>query len=731
MATTRKPQHLRPTAALMGLGLTLLAASSVHGATAGRGAELGAVVAVGAQASAALAAVGVHLEPGALTGDKPSDQVVFRLSLAEGGVKMRLLVARLPAGNHGEREGAKQGGATRGDALPSLLVLADPRQPDARFGPAIDMLMRRMRTLDRGQFALPARVLGDAHSGRRDPGGAPNPGLLPTVWLLLLLSLLALPLALIDGTRRAGAGVTAGWRRALWLAPIGALLIRALAPHRLVMVYFGYLHVDQAVDLTVLPRYGAATAALYHALFGVLPVHHATVQWLHVVLGSLTVLPLAALASLWWPDPERRGRVAAVVAWATALLPMSVLDHGSESILVPAMLWWLCGALMTDRWFELGRWWHLTAAVVLLALCGLSRPDCMAVALPGALLPALLRHGLAVGRRRWIGAVALVGLTATLWVPGARFLLDRTAEDAAMGNLPHLGGDFFLALPRRLWHDWVIGQAHYFPRAWTLLALVGALAWPLAPVRRWLVGEGEQARGAVRGVAVLVGLALLWAIPMLLDFNETSMLRLHAPSALLMTAAAATTAALLLPRGQPGTSATRVWRWLLLAAIAASAIPTVQPVFARQNSVVDDELLGRVAAHSHDGQPAIYVTRAYDDPPDQGIHLLQPRYLLAAGDRWMGVHHFEQQRGQLRGKRVFWWAGVRCFAHRRDGNGVQASWQHPACATFCERHRCRPVWTDEVANVGERGFNWYPKPAEVGAFAVGLYEVSPRDGGGG
>ncbi len=666
----------------------------------------------------------VELRKVETAGQAPGDQLTLYLGRKGVDASLRVFIARLPT----------DGGGHGGRRLRSLLVLTDPRQPDAAFGPAIASVVADLRTADRGQFANLGRTAGQSHGGRRDPGGPPTTGLMPITWLLLALSLLAVPLAL----RRSLAVVapreaSSRWRQAVLLAPLAALLIRALAPHRLVMVYFGYLHVDQAVELTVLPRYGAATAALYHGLFQVAPAHHLTVQWLHVVLGALSIWPLAALVATWWTAPQDRCRAAALASWTVVLLPMSVLDHGSESILVPALLWWLSGTVMLDAWMSERRWWRAAAAATLLTLCGLSRPDCMALALPSALVFVTMRHGRAKVMAAWLGILAVTLGVVLLSVPGALFLSERTAEDAAMGNLPHLGAAFFQSLPRRLWNEWVIMDARYFPRPLTWLAALGVAASSWPGLRRRLFAtdgaESEQARpGPHIGLACLALLALAWAVPMLLDFNETSMLRLHAPSASLAAAAGATTMAHLMAPGAPLRRIT--WRWraaamgLLLVGLWGGYAMTIAPVFADQNSVLDDRLLAQVAEHSHDGQPAVYITRSYDDPPDHGIHLLHPAYLLEEGDRWLGVHHLERQLAQLKGERLFWVAGLRCFAHElRDKKDPGDAWLHPACASFCARHECKAIWTKQVGNAGERGFAWYPRPDAVPAFKVGLYQV--------
>ena len=133
---------------------------------------------------------------------------------------------------------------------------------------------------------------------------------------------------------------------------------------------------------------GSATTLLDHAVFQVLPPHHSTVQGLHVVLGGLTLVPLGVVAGRLLVDPVARTWAAVGTAWAAALLPLSLLDHGSESMLVPAFLWWTAGVALLPTALTQRRVADQIAVVVLLTLCGLSRPDCLLLALPTALLVA-------------------------------------------------------------------------------------------------------------------------------------------------------------------------------------------------------------------------------------------------------------------------------------------------------------------------------------------------------
>lgn len=83
------------------------------------------------------------------------------------------------------------GNAHGGTLLPSLLLLTDPRSPDAVFAPAVASLVAALTHLDTGQ-------LGEKN---RNPGGLPPPDLVKITLIALLLSLLVLPRVLRQAWR--------------------------------------------------------------------------------------------------------------------------------------------------------------------------------------------------------------------------------------------------------------------------------------------------------------------------------------------------------------------------------------------------------------------------------------------------------------------------------------------------------------------------------------------------
>ncbi len=591
--------------------------------------------------------------------------------------KLRIIITARP----------HDGNAHGGVLLPSLLLLTDPRSPDAPFQPAMASLLEALKHLDTGQ-------LGEKN---RNPGGQPTPFLLPVTWLLLALSLLAVPRVLGQAWRFLREDQP--WKR-LFCVILLAFALRAFTPHRLVMVYFGYLHFDDAVFSQHLPRYGSATTLLDHAWFNVLELltgQQPRIEWQlwqHVIMGTLTLLPLAALAQRLF-DVRHAGLMTLLLL---GILPMSLLDHGSESMLVPAMLWWSCAALALQEYEQSPNFGDLATAVVLLALCGLSRPDAMLV---GPLTAILL---LKKPQRFWkpLGGLALI--LVLLWLPGIAFLHERTAEDLAQGNLPHLQLQFLAELPLRLWHGWVVLEPRYFPKIWTAMAVVALLFHGLAaPARRlWLA-------------------AALWALPMLLDFNETSMLRLHAPSAMLIVLAASGFTAHVVENWS---------KWLSLPLLGLmlfedSTTNTYGAVFAEQNSTTDQTILAEVARHSGDNVAATYVMRGYDDQPDRGVHLFAPQALLQHGDRWLTIGEYLRDPAAVhRNGPVYAVQNLRCYAGLAEQRALYVEARHPACVALCRQAKCKVLLEKSVYNYGERGFDWYPRGGDSREFSWQLLELS-------
>jgi hypothetical protein len=245
-----------------------------------------------------------------------------------------------------------------------------------------------------------------------------------------------------------------------------------------------------------------------------------------------------------------------------------------------------------------------------------------------------------------------------------------------------------------LWQDWLVLDPRYWPIGLTVLAAAGVVL-----------------AGSRRAVLILWAVAVLWAIPMFLDFNETSELRLHMPSALFILLAAAVSAPPLLRRYRPVVIA------VFCVVLVTHVLWTAPAVFAPQLSVACEDAIRAAAALAHDGQKTALVVRTPDDGCGHCPHLTWPAYALEPGDRWLSVSDW--QAGALQpGERALGVLDTRCYAKvviaaHVDPALPDALSPHPACAALWRHPHGKPLWQEVIDNVGERGFDWYPDRTQL------------------
>lgn len=168
-------------------------------------------------------------------------------------------------------------------------------------------------------------------------------------------------------------------RRQFCVVFLGAFVLRALIPHRLVSVYFGYEYFAQAVYLDSLPRYGPASTALWGLLLGPQVSDHAWILWLQAAMGALT----AAFWSSWLALARNSPRAGWLFGLLFAATPLVLRDHVSESLHVGALLALAIASLAGLRQ-------QVWLAVLALALSGLFRFDVALLALPTWLVLAYI-----------------------------------------------------------------------------------------------------------------------------------------------------------------------------------------------------------------------------------------------------------------------------------------------------------------------------------------------------
>ena len=569
------------------------------------------------------------------------------------------------------------------------------------------------RTGDEGEGPSVARP---PHPGPRfDPH--PSPALIAeraAAWVaLLLLALFALSLPfLVRATTRLLAGD--GRREAPWVAglTVAGLAVRLVAPHRLVMVFMGYPLLHDAVRLAPLPKYGSAVPALHHVVFQVLPLDYTSVLLVHSVLGALTIPLAAALLR----RTVRIPGAAAVAAGLLAFLPLFVKDHNSESYLVAAVFWLFAGLALLhdalDRDDRLG----LVAAAVSLSLAAAARP-LMYILVPAAALGSVAG---AYGhfrplRRQWGLCFGLVFVSGLLLLPNALHVLAATGEQVASGALPGWDRVSVLSMLGSVFTDNIVFLPAWVPTLIPLLAVSGVI---LAP------------RGRRRALGVLLALALLWWALYFLDMPPISRPRLQSPGILLTTLVASAGAVLVVQAAARrfGRRVTVPAALVLAVGVAAHAGLTVPALWARGNADEEaDHFATAVAALP--SESVLFVRLGEADAPRWGVHRAYPDHLpltLQRRDTVLSIGDLLDLDLGPRGRRVFYYEGVRCFAAAREGGGASplpAGRRHPLCEEMHRRFELRPVAAvaTSVPNRYASDFPWYPSDRET--LPVGLFEL--------
>lgn len=537
-----------------------------------------------------------------------------------------------------------------------------------------------------------AVLAADDGSLRLEPQDVMATGERPWLHLVLValsaLFLLALVLAL-PFLFRAAAGVL-GRDPVVWsLLGAGAALRLAL-PYRMVEMGIGYQLVRLADELT-LPRYGAGTTTLHHAVFQVFGADHTTMAWTHKVLGALT-LPLACAAGVRLAGDRGRA-IAPFWAGALAVTPMLVKSDLTESNLVP-VLWALFSALVA--WTSTSGTLRIAATAAGLGFAALSRPEMAAVA--PALWLALARPWRERTLRRPALAVAVVLAVAIPFQ--LAFVRHVVGWETAEGSL-HLQKGLS---PERVLA--VLGQN----------ALLDPRLVPAAvPVLALLALGARETRGRV-AVWLLGGLAWLYVYSV--DLSKASMPRLHLVGLLPWSLAAAAGVAWLRDRSRL-LAAGAVLAWL---ATAAATVPTL---WAPTNEDVQDASFDRLRASLPEGPYVLAMLTSTDapDPPGHFTHRHAPVYRFRDGE----VVPLSSIAARLdpedpAAPPVFFFQGVSCHASLlRADRGERGLL--PACDAVRERFDLEPVWEEDVPNHGN------PVHQELGyygddpSFRIGLYRV--------
>lgn len=478
------------------------------------------------------------------------------------------------------------------------------------------------------------------------------------------------------------------WTAALLLLGLG---LRLAEPTRLVMIFSAYEWTDEVARFTSLGRYGASTSVLYRLLFAAVPPDHLAIVALHRVAGALTLPVMAALLARCTPPPWSVPLFAAMLA----LLPLGVRDHATESILVPIALWLSSGLLLLDTALAAAAPRISAAgALVLLALAMSGRPEMLVVA-------PLLAAALVLARRGGQGWPWLVfggALLAVLALPQLLHVLARQAQLSAQGAVTPVGQGLVRALLERGPSSHIAAHPELWPAAVPVLALASLRHPP-----------GRRVRLAVLGISAV------WVAALLVDLPTTSIARLQAPVAAMLTALAAWGWAAELQGRRP-----KLWLIAGAAALLWTALPSHR--FLRRPTNEDQtEAVWRRTLPQLPPTGACVVVLTAGDPPDPGkVQRAVPAYLLRPPHRDVRLVPMRRWLEDPPSCAAGAYALVdhRCYAvyHRPPGQAPLL----PSCAAVLQRALPVDVWTER--NWGDNEYGYF---GDVQRFEVGLYRLAP------
>jgi hypothetical protein len=249
--------------------------------------------------------------------------------------------------------------------------------------------------------------------------------------------------------------------------------------------------------------------------------------------------------------------------------------------------------------------------------------------------------------------------------------------------------------------------------------------YPVALVAFALLALVERDAGRRRARLALAAMSVVALLPYVLDLCRANMARVHVPAALFATVLAAGG----LSRAW-GALRAPVARVVLVAVVAATAVPTALRLWAPTNEQAEEVFLREALAHLP-REPYTLVRTAREDrdrasEDSDFTHHHFPDYLvrppvgtgtIASVADWIGEPEWSTP--------AFFYWGMRCYAQFRPegtpaprGDNLQ-----PACARMRERFVLEPVVEREVPN---RGNVWLEYYGDSPTLKLGLYRIRPR-----
>ncbi|MEC9071425.1 MAG: hypothetical protein VX938_03560, partial [Myxococcota bacterium] len=492
-------------------------------------------------------------------------------------------------------------------------------------------------------------------------------------------------------------------RKALAALSVVAVFTHLMAPSAMVMVYSGYMQVEELLRWEPL-RYGAGANWLYGPWLALLGSDHGTIQLVNRLYGLIGLLLLAAWSARLSP------RATWAVAGITVLAPILWRDHGSESILVGGWVMLMATLFALSEAARAGR-----AAVGLLGLpcavvAAMTRPE-MALALVPLGLVVLIHHRPDWTRRDWslLALAILSGLV--LAYPHAQQVMATVDALVAVNALPGM---------ERL-------QSRFFSDMWTLQGLHVAVAY--GPAALLLLLPIAWARPGERVLVTGIFLtALGWMAFTRVDLPEVSTPRVHAPPWTLLALVGGLGADALWRRleGLSASSARLGCQALIVGLWLGSAVWSLPSLYRPSNADAEEALLREAQEALPQGQICLATPDNRDLPPPGKTHRFFPYYLFAdraLPPRLSNLSGLEEERA-LCPDGSYALLGMRCYMHLRedDAAGDPPPGQTPieSCRTFRDRWALTPLVERTVPNRGDVAFPMYPSGDTL---TVGLYRV--------
>jgi hypothetical protein len=584
-------------------------------------------------------------------------------------------------------------------------------------GPAPAALLDAIETrLAHGEHAFRWIERGPSGSARGswlDRAAAPK---LHVAWLLLAQAPLWLALAYAHAARELRRMTPLA--RGLVIAAMAAAAVArwVLAPLRLVTLYTGYQLTSEAIALQPVPRYGAGAPVFHHLLMRLFGEDHRVVLWAHSVLG-VAIVPLLAAFAL---RMQGRQRVAVIAAFSWALVPAFVAHDNSEANTVPAVLCMLGGLVLLGGGVAERRPGALTGATALLAFAMMCRPE-LPIVVPAAALVTVVaaRDASTKGADLLSDAWPLAVATVAVLVPHVAHVLASAQllqVEASLPSAPQSGAPI----------DVAVLAPRLFPFAWVPLAVV-ALASSEGPDR-------PPSRRMRDGM--LLAVAALDFVVTRLDLDRANILRVQVPGALFFALVASSGLDLVLDRLARWSAGLRWRRPLaggLVAATAASALPSLPAAFARTNED-EEESFVRLARSTLHGEPLL-VRLGYGDVERSSgtlsTHLYFPDYLFSPSSGPRRVRDIvEWERGAEPGPAYFY-LGVRCYAREREGVALDGATgetlpMRRACRDFRDRWGDGVVLERDVPNHGDPLATGYYDPDTSRPMHLALVRLKAR-----